>query len=147
MIFINRRMLVIALLMFAGAGLAFAMKPTQKIADASEMPDLNTMIPRQIGEWKIQPAGLQDKTALRNKLPDLPDSRGSVVWPIKAGGADKLGMGVGGYIYVWENNVKEEGGAYEGGQQLGLAELESIDIISAGKSVPMVFAITVELAE
>lgn len=53
MIFINRRMLIIALLMFAGAGLALAMKPTKKIADAREKPDLNAMIPRQIGEWKI----------------------------------------------------------------------------------------------
>ena len=53
MSFINRRMLIIALLMFAGAGLAFAMKPTQKIADIGVKPDLNTLIPGQIGEWKI----------------------------------------------------------------------------------------------
>ena len=51
--FINHRMLVIALLMFAGAGLALAMKPTQKIADTREKADLDAMIPRQIGEWKI----------------------------------------------------------------------------------------------
>lgn len=50
---INRRMLGIALLMFAGAGLALAMKPTQKIADTRAQTDLNTMIPQQIGEWKI----------------------------------------------------------------------------------------------
>jgi len=50
---ISHRMLVIALLMFAGAGLALAMKPTQKIADAREKPDLNAMIPHQIGEWKV----------------------------------------------------------------------------------------------
>lgn len=51
--FIDRRMFIIALLMFAGAGLAWAMKPTQKIADARGKPDLNAMIPRQFGEWKI----------------------------------------------------------------------------------------------
>jgi EpsI family protein len=50
---INHRMLAIALLMFAGAGLALAMKPTQKLADAREKPDLNTIIPQQIGEWKV----------------------------------------------------------------------------------------------
>lgn len=53
MISIDRRMLVVALLMFGAAGLALAMKPTSKVADAREKPDLNTMIPRQIGEWKI----------------------------------------------------------------------------------------------
>jgi len=53
MSFINRRMLIIALLMFSGAGLAWAMKPTQRIADASEKPVLKTLIPSQIGEWKI----------------------------------------------------------------------------------------------
>ncbi len=51
--FINHRALVIALLMFAGAGLALAMNPTQKIADTLEKPVLDTMIPQQIGKWKI----------------------------------------------------------------------------------------------
>jgi EpsI family protein len=50
---INPRMLVIALLMFAGAGLALAMKPTQRIADTREQPDLSAMIPRQFGEWMV----------------------------------------------------------------------------------------------
>jgi EpsI family protein len=50
---IDRRMIVMTLLMFAAAGLALAMKPTQKIADARERPDLNAMIPQQIAEWKI----------------------------------------------------------------------------------------------
>jgi EpsI family protein len=50
---IDGRMLVIALLMFAGAALALAMKPTQKIADARDRPDLNTMIPHEIAAWKI----------------------------------------------------------------------------------------------
>jgi EpsI family protein len=53
---LDPRMLVMALLMFAAAGLALAMTPRQKIADARETPDLNTMIPRQIGEWIIDPS-------------------------------------------------------------------------------------------
>ncbi len=46
-------MVIVALLMFAAAGLALAMKPTKKIADARERPDLNAMIPQQIDGWKI----------------------------------------------------------------------------------------------
>ena len=52
---IHRRMLVAALLMLAAAGLALAMKPTQKIADARAKPDLKAMIPQQIAGWKIDP--------------------------------------------------------------------------------------------
>jgi EpsI family protein len=50
---VNPRMLVVGLLMIAGAGLALALKPTQKIADIGKKVDLGTLIPRQIGEWKI----------------------------------------------------------------------------------------------
>lgn len=50
---VDRRMLVIAALMFAAAGLALAMRPTQKIADSRDKPDLNTMIPQQIADWNI----------------------------------------------------------------------------------------------
>ncbi len=50
---INQRMIICGLLMFAGAGLAWAITPTQKIADAREKADLDAMIPRQIDEWKI----------------------------------------------------------------------------------------------
>ena len=53
MIFLDRRMLIVALLMFVGAGLAWAMTPTQKIADIRKKPDLKTLIPSQIGEWRI----------------------------------------------------------------------------------------------
>lgn len=70
---INRRLLIAALLMFAGAGLALAMKPTRKIADTGEKPVLETMIPRQIGEWKVDPtivpiAPSPDVQALLDKL-------------------------------------------------------------------------------
>jgi EpsI family protein len=47
------RMLVMAALMFAAAGLALAMRPTEKLADSRDKPDLNTMIPQQIADWNI----------------------------------------------------------------------------------------------
>ena len=50
---VDRRQFIIGLLMCGGAGLAWAMKPTQKLADLREKPVLETMIPLQIGEWKI----------------------------------------------------------------------------------------------
>ena len=56
MMLMNPRMLVVGLLMVAGAGLAVAMEPTQKIADAAAKVDLDTMIPRQIGGWSIDPS-------------------------------------------------------------------------------------------
>ena len=71
--FIHRRMLIAALLMFAGAGLALAMKPTKKLADTLEKPVLETMIPQQIGEWKVDPTIIPitpspDVQALLDKL-------------------------------------------------------------------------------
>ena len=53
MTYLNRRMLIIALLMFAGAWLGYALKPTKKIADINAKPDLAAIVPAQIGEWKI----------------------------------------------------------------------------------------------
>jgi EpsI family protein len=50
---VARRMLVIGALMFAAAGLALAMRPTQKIADSRDQPDLSTMIPQRIADWNI----------------------------------------------------------------------------------------------
>jgi EpsI family protein len=46
-------MVFIGLLMLAGAGLAVAMKPTQKMADLRGMPNLETMIPESFGGWTI----------------------------------------------------------------------------------------------
>ena len=70
---INRHLLIAALLMFAGAGLALAMKPTQKIADTREKPVLDTMVPQAIGEWKVDPTIIPiipspDVQALLDKL-------------------------------------------------------------------------------
>ena len=45
--------LVIGLCMFAAAGMALALKPTEKIADAGPSIDLETLIPKHFGDWKI----------------------------------------------------------------------------------------------
>ncbi len=44
---------VIGLCMFAAAGMALALKPTTKIADAGPQVDLETLIPEKFGDWKI----------------------------------------------------------------------------------------------
>lgn len=44
---------VIGLCMFAAAGMALALKPTAKIADAELAINLETLIPQQFGEWKV----------------------------------------------------------------------------------------------
>lgn len=50
---ISFKHLFIGLCMFAAAGMALALKPTTKIADAGPKIDLETLIPREFGEWKI----------------------------------------------------------------------------------------------
>lgn len=45
--------LVIGLCMFAAAGMAVALKPTIKVMDSEAKLDLETLIPKQFGEWKI----------------------------------------------------------------------------------------------
>jgi len=53
MMMLDRRMLLIGLLMFAGAGLAYVMTPTKKIASESDKVNLEKMIPESFGEWRI----------------------------------------------------------------------------------------------
>lgn len=50
---ISFKHLVIGLCMFAAAGMALALKPTNKIADAGPKVDLQTLIPITFGDWKI----------------------------------------------------------------------------------------------
>lgn len=45
--------LIIGLCMLAAAGLALALKPTHKIADGGPKVDLEMLIPKQFGDWKI----------------------------------------------------------------------------------------------
>lgn len=45
--------LVIGLCMFAAAGLAWALKPTAKLVDAEAQINLQTLIPTQFGDWKL----------------------------------------------------------------------------------------------
>lgn len=49
---INFRYLIIGLTMLAAAGLAVAITPREKIADHGPKVDLETMIPKQFGEWR-----------------------------------------------------------------------------------------------
>ncbi|HQS99166.1 MAG: EpsI family protein [Hydrogenophilales bacterium 16-64-46] len=51
--FISFKHLVIGLLMFASAGLALALKPTVKVADSGPKIDLETLIPKNFGDWKL----------------------------------------------------------------------------------------------
>ncbi len=50
---ISFKHLVIGLSMFAAAGLAFALKPTIKVADHGPRIDLEALIPKQFGDWRI----------------------------------------------------------------------------------------------
>lgn len=45
--------LVVGLCMFAAAGLALALKPTEKIADSGPKIDLETLIPKSFGDWTV----------------------------------------------------------------------------------------------
>lgn len=51
--FISFKHIIIGLIMFAAAGLALALKPTQKIADIGPKIDLEVMIPKQFGDWNM----------------------------------------------------------------------------------------------
>jgi EpsI family protein len=51
--FISFKHLVIGLCMFAAAGMGLAFKPTQKVADIGPKIDLEVLIPKQFGDWKI----------------------------------------------------------------------------------------------
>src|ERR1700730_5709367 len=51
----NLRCLVVGIVMCAAAGLAPAMKPTLKYADVVGGVNLENMIPRQFGDWAVDP--------------------------------------------------------------------------------------------
>ena len=48
-----RTALITAALMFAASAAAVALRPTHKLADAGPKVDLETMIPKQFGDWRI----------------------------------------------------------------------------------------------
>ena len=49
----NLRTIILGLAMLAAAGLALAMTPTHKLADQGPKLNLETMIPKQFGDWKL----------------------------------------------------------------------------------------------
>jgi EpsI family protein len=50
---ISFKHLVIGVCMFAAAGMALGLKPTTKVADAGPAVDLEVLIPKAFGDWKI----------------------------------------------------------------------------------------------
>ena len=86
------------------------------------------------GEWKVAPGC--------KGLTEVPDALTGKIYPPAATG--QWGEGAGGYVYVWTNNVRSLGVTNQDVDQRSLATLKSIDLISAGRSVPILFAITVE---
>lgn len=50
---ISFKHLVIGVCMFAAAGMALALKPTEKVADAGPKVDLEVLIPKEFGDWKM----------------------------------------------------------------------------------------------
>lgn len=50
---ISLKHLIIGLCMFVAAGMALALKPTHKISDAEPKVDLEVLIPKTFGDWKI----------------------------------------------------------------------------------------------
>jgi EpsI family protein len=51
---ISFKHLIIGLCMFAAAGMALALKPTTKVADSGSKIDLETLIPKTFGDWKME---------------------------------------------------------------------------------------------
>ncbi|MFP5410632.1 MAG: exosortase-associated protein EpsI, B-type [Gammaproteobacteria bacterium] len=50
--FLSFRHVLIGLFMFAGAGLALALKPTDQLTDQAQF-ELETLVPKQFGDWKL----------------------------------------------------------------------------------------------
>ena len=50
---ISFKHLVIGVCMFAAAGMALALKPSAKLVDSESQINLETLIPEQFGDWKI----------------------------------------------------------------------------------------------
>lgn len=66
----NLKHLIIGLAMLIAAGLAFALTPREKVADHGPKVDLETMIPKQFGEWVMDESivPLQVNPALQANL-------------------------------------------------------------------------------
>ena len=51
--FISFKHFLIGLFMLGAAGMALALKPTHKVIDSGPKIDLETLIPKQFGDWKL----------------------------------------------------------------------------------------------
>ena len=70
---ISFKHLVIGLCMFAAAGFALALKPTERMADSGPKVDLEVLIPKTFGDWKIDETVVPlianpEQEALLNKI-------------------------------------------------------------------------------
>lgn len=77
---ISLRVIVIGLAMLVASGLAVAMKPTQRMADMGPKVDLETMIPKEFGDWRVDTSIMPlipspDAQALINRIYDQTLSR------------------------------------------------------------------------
>lgn len=99
-----------------------------------QVRDLEIFNGVQVGEWKIAPQ--------KDSLTHVKVAVAGDVYP--AGKKDQWGKGVGGYVYVWENDVIAKGMTMQGINQQGMAKLAAIEIISNGQTVPIILAITIE---
>ncbi len=88
----------------------------------------------QIGEWKIAPK--------QSDLAYVKEAASGEIY--RAGKKGQWGNGVGGYLYVWENDVVARGVTMQGINQQGMAKLAAIEIISEKQAVPLILAITIE---
>lgn len=53
--YINLRMLIIGAVLLGAAGLALAVKPTNKLAANGPRLDLEAMVPKEFGAWRVDP--------------------------------------------------------------------------------------------
>jgi EpsI family protein len=99
---IDRRAFCAGLLMAASAGLASALVPTRRMAEGESRLDLERAVPREFGDWKIDPAMLPigvspdvqaqlDKIYTQTLSRTYVNSRGERIMLSIAYGADQRG--------------------------------------------------------
>jgi EpsI family protein len=101
---IDRRAWVLALLMIAASGLATAMKPTRRLAEAGPRVELASLVPERLGPWQVDrsivplapPPELQatlDRTYDQTLARTYVDARGRrIMLSIAYGGSHGEGM-------------------------------------------------------
>lgn len=93
-----RRALMIGIAMLAASGFAVAMKPTHRIAEEGPKLDLESMIPRQFGDWRIDSsiAPIQVSPDVKAKLDQVYDQTLSRTYVNENGQRVMLSIAYGG---------------------------------------------------